>query len=107
MILEIIAVAIPSMLVGAGIMKLALKSKKVERIVDRSEKKKHDTMKDPELLLKKLNSNGIMVDDGDEVSFAVEEIDGKKELVQNIKKNVAAKGIPNAIKKAAKKDPKK
>ena len=98
MILEALAVAIPSLAIGAGIMKLALKNKKVEMMIDRSEKKKYDTMNDPELLLKKLNKNGIMIDDGDEVSFAVEVKDGKKQLVQKIKKNAAPPGIPKVSK---------
>ena len=107
MILEIIAVAITSMAVGVGIMKLALKIKKVERLVDRSEKKKYDTMNNPDLLLKKLNDNGVMIDDGDEISFAVEEKDGKKQLVKKIKKNVAAKGIPKMAKSTSNKTIKK
>ncbi|KKM00318.1 hypothetical protein LCGC14_1805600 [marine sediment metagenome] len=97
MILEILAVIIPSLLIGAGVMYLLLKSKKIERIVDKSEKRKYETMNDPEALLKKLNSNGIMVDDGDEISFVVEEKDGKKQLVQKIKKNTVAAGTPKVV----------
>lgn len=102
MILEVIAVAIPSMIIGAGIMKLLLKSKKVEVIIDRSERKKYKAINNPELLLEKLNENGVMVDDGDEVSFAVEEKDGKKQLVQKIKKNAVTAGMPKV--KEGKKD---
>ena len=99
MILEILAVAIPSAVVGAGIMRLLLFNKKIEQKIDRSEKKKHEAMNDPEFLLKKLNENGMMVDDGDEISFAIEVKDGKKQLVQKIKKNAVAAGVPNVKKK--------
>lgn len=108
MITETIIVVAISVAIGAGIMKLALKSKKVQMLVDRSEKKKYATMNDPDLLLEKLNKNGVMVDDGDGVSFEVEEKDGKKQLVQKIKKNIAPKGIPQVAKTTSnKKDPKK
>lgn len=103
MILEVLAVTIPSAAIGAGIMKLLLKNKKVELFVDRSERKKYQAINDPELLLEKLNENGTMVDDGDEISFTVEEKDGKKQLVQKIKKNAATTGIPKAVKKKPKK----
>ncbi len=105
---ETVIVGAISMALGAGIMKLALRSKKVQMLVDRSEKKKYATMNDPDLLLENLNKNGIMVDDGDEISFAVEEKDGKKQLVQTIKTNVAPKGIPKVAKTPSnKKDSKK
>lgn len=102
MILEIIAVAIPSMAAGAGIMKLLLKNKNIEQKIDRSERKKHEAINNPELLLEKLNSNGVMVDDGDEVSFTIEEKNGRKQLVQNIKKNVVAAGTPKVKMKKTK-----
>ena len=102
MILETIAIAIPSMAAGAGIMKLLLKNKKIEQKIDRSERKKHEAINNPEILLEKLNSNGVMVDDGDEISFAIEEKNGEKQLVQKIKKNVAAAGTPKVKMKKAK-----
>lgn len=95
MILEAIAVSIVALILGAVVMYLLLKIKKIEQKIDRSEKKKFAAMKDPELLLKKLNENGQMVDDGDGISFSVEIRDGKKQLVQKIEKNIAAKGSPN------------
>lgn len=101
MILEFLAVAIPSLLIGAGIMKLLLKNPKIEQKIDRSETKKYEAMDNPELLLKKLNENGTMVDDGDEITFTLEEKDGKKELVQHIKKNEVAPGPPKAKPKPA------
>lgn len=97
-IAETIVVAVISLAIGAGVMKLALKNKKIERIVDRSEKKKYDAMNDPDILLKKLKENGVMVDDGDEVTFVVEEVEGKRQLIQKTKKNAAPKGIPKAAK---------
>jgi len=106
MIWEIITVGIFALLVGAGIMKLLLRIKKVELLVDRSERRKYKILNDPDLLLEKLNKNGMMVDDGDGISFAVEEKDGKKQLVQNIKKNVAPKGVSKVSPKTARKDPK-
>lgn len=94
MILEGIVVSVVALFVGAGVMKILLMFEKIEKKVDRSDRKKYETMKDPELLLKRLNENGSMVDDGDEISFSVEEHDGKKQLVQKITKNTVAKGIP-------------
>jgi len=102
MILEVLAVAIPSLVLGAGIMKLLLKNKKIEQKIDRSERKKHEAMNDPEFLLKKLNENGTMVDDGDEITFALEEKGGKKQLVQNRKKGVVVSGSPKAKTKPVK-----
>lgn len=107
MILEIITVVIVSMAIGAGVMRLLLFNKKIERKIDRSEEKKYLAMNDPEFLLKKLNENGVMVDDGDEISFAIEVKDGEKQLVQKIKKNAVAPGVPKVNKKAPKKDSKK
>jgi hypothetical protein len=103
MILEILAVAIPSAAIGAGIMRLLLMNKKIEQKIDRSERKKIEAMNDPEILLQKLNSNGVMVDDGDEISFTIEEKDGKKQLVQKIKKNAVDTGVPKVRKEQSKK----
>lgn len=92
-ILEFLAVAIPSLAAGAGIMKLALKNKKFAQKIDRSDNKKYEAINNPEILLEKLTKNGPMYDDGDEVSFVVEVKDGEKKLVQKIKKNVVAPGV--------------
>lgn len=108
MIYEILAVAILALGAGAGIMYLLIRfNKKFEQKIDRSEARKYAAMNDPELLLKKLNENGVMVDDGDEISFTIEVKDGKKQLVQKIKKNAVPAGVPNVTKVPKIKDPKK
>jgi hypothetical protein len=90
-----------------GIMIVFFLSKFGLKIRSKGEREKNKIIKNPELLLEKLNQNGVMVDQGERLNYNVIDEDGKKKLGLERSPAVVQMEPTQPVKKKVVKKPKK
>ena len=76
--LEIVVVGVIGFGLGAlAVYFLSKKTKLIDKIA-KKDKRKEEVLNDPELLIKKLNENGKIVDTGETLEYGIVEEGGKK-----------------------------